>query len=105
MTEVVTETDLKGELFRCCGNENLDPIGCPQCGRPMVYCHECESLFGDLTNLTGCFLSVNCSDPTRPRFSCPSCGFTFPYRYWEQKYPIARERWTAAGFGHLLQSA
>ena len=103
MSEVVAEADLKAEFFLCCGQGGLDPIGCPQCGRPMVYCHECEALFGDLNNLTGGFGSVNCGDPTRPRFSCSSCGFDFPYRYWEREYPITREQWVAAGYGNLLR--
>jgi len=45
------ERDLKCELFRCCGDEDLYPFGCPRCSRLMVFCYECDTLYDDLCNL------------------------------------------------------
>ena len=33
MTQTVEESDLDFKHFRCCGDEDLYPFGCPRCGR------------------------------------------------------------------------
>jgi hypothetical protein len=35
---VIEEADLDFNRFRCCGDEDLFPLGCPACGRLMVFC-------------------------------------------------------------------
>lgn len=66
MAQFVEEPDLDFQHFQCCGDEDLYPFGCPRCSRLMVFCYECETLYGDLRrlNLTGWL--VNHSDTSRP---------------------------------------
>lgn len=52
-TRFVEEADLVFRHFRFCGDEDLYPFGCPQCGRMMVFCYECDTLYGDLNDLRG----------------------------------------------------
>jgi hypothetical protein len=35
--KVVEESDLDFGRFHCCGDADLYPIGCPACGRLMVF--------------------------------------------------------------------
>jgi hypothetical protein len=103
MERVVEELDLDFRHFRCCGDEDLYPFGCPDCGRLMVFCYECETLYDDLTDLGSHGTPVNHSDPAAPAFSCPGCGRPFEYffiRDGQYKVPLAQ--WVRAGFGHLL---
>lgn len=48
MNPNVEEADLDFRHFRCCGDEDLYPFGCPECGHLMVFCYECDALYDDL---------------------------------------------------------
>jgi hypothetical protein len=103
-TDYVREEDLDFSRFRCCGDEDLYPFRCPTCGRPMVFCYECDTLYRDLTSLQQVDGEVNHFDPSRPIFSC-GCGFAFEYAFMRnERYVVARDAWIAAGFGHLLRA-
>ena len=49
---LVEEKDLDFSQFHCCGDEDLYPFGCPSCGRPMIFCYECDTLYSNLHDLT-----------------------------------------------------
>lgn len=51
MSETVEEGDFDFRHFRCGGDEDLHPFGCPRCGRLMVFCYECDTLHSDLNDL------------------------------------------------------
>ena len=80
MNQTVEECDLDFQNFRCCGDEDLYPFQCPRCGRLMVFCYECDTLYGNLYNLdeAGRY-NVNHFDPSAPIFVCPECKFPFEY--------------------------
>jgi hypothetical protein len=104
VSRAVEESDLDFHLFRCCGDEDLYPFGCPRCGRLMVFCYECDTLYGHLENLDHHARSeVNHFDPTQPIFSCPGCGYAFEYWFIRDgRYKALFKQWVEAGFGHLL---
>lgn len=103
MSDTVREEDLDFSLFRCCSDEDLHPFRCAGCGRIMVFCYECETLFDDLHDLTRCDRAINHSDPSRPIFSCPGCGRDFELGFMANPaYDVPRAEWLAAGFGRLL---
>lgn len=100
----IEESDLDFSRFHCCGDEDLYPFGCPECGRLMVFCYECDTLFADLGNLAERGTQVNNFDPTRPIFACPQCGHRFAYGFIRDGlHKVERERWLAAGLGQLLR--
>jgi len=104
MTRTVEELDLDFHNFRCCGDEDLYPFGCPDCGRPMVFCYECDTLYGDLKSLENKVFQINHSDPAKPIFACPECGHEFEYWFIRDgRHKISFERWVEAGFGHILK--
>ena len=106
MSLVVEEKDLNFSQFNCCGDEDLYPFGCPGCGRPMVFCYECDTLYDDLSNLCGSREPVNHFVPSEPIFQCPNCQYAFPYTFMRDGlYKMPYAQWHAAGFGHLLVSA
>jgi hypothetical protein len=108
VARVVEEADLDFRHFRCCGDKDLYPFGCPRCGRPMVFCYECDRLYGDLTDLesTKYADSVNHLDTLSPIFNCPGCGYAFEYFFIRDKlHKVPFEQWAGAGFGHLLNSS
>lgn len=102
--DVVREEDLDFSHFRCCGDEDLHPFRCSSCGRLMVFCYECETLFADLHDLNQRAHEVNHSEPSRPIFSCPGCGHAFEYDFMENRaYDAAKNDWLHAGLGGLLR--
>lgn len=69
----------------------------------MVFCHECETLYGDLSKLGNSDFPVNNSVTSDPIFHCPTCQH--PFTYWFIKdglYKITHQEWCAAGFSSLL---
>jgi len=49
---MVREEDPDFTHFKCCGDEDLYPFRCSRCGRIMVFCYECDTLYRDLNDLT-----------------------------------------------------
>jgi len=105
MDRLVEERDLDATRFRCCGDEDLYPFGCPDCDRLMVFCYECGTLYGDLTDLSNQDTSINHFNPAVPKFHCPGCRKPFGYFFMrDRQYRVTMARWVGAGFGHLLDS-
>jgi len=106
MSQTVEEGDLDFGRFRCCGDEDLYPFGCPRCGRLMVFCYECDTLHGDLNDLGhpgSC--AVNNFDTSAPIFSCPQCAYPFEYFFIRDgKYKTSFHQWQRQGVSHLLRS-
>jgi len=102
----VKEDDLDFSAFHCCGDEDLYPFRCSGCGRPMVFCYECDTLFPDLRTVApGREVAVNSTHGHRPIFACPHCRHSFEYYFMDNPaYHVSFEEWRAAGFGHLLRS-
>ncbi len=107
MSQTVEEADLDFRHFRCCGDEDLYPFGCPRCGRLMVFCYECDTLYGDLHDLDQAGpWDVNHSDPSAPIFVCPQCVYPFEYFFIrEGKYKTSFDQWKQMGLSHLLRSS
>ena len=106
MNRVVEETDLEFRNFQCCGDEDLYPFGCPECGRLMVFCYECDTLYEDLNNLPAAGRGdVNHFNADAPIFSCPECSYRFEYFFVRDgKYKVTYEQWKESDAGHLLKS-
>lgn len=104
MTRIISEPDLMFSLFSCCGDEDLYPFRCPECGRCMVFCYECDTLYADLANLTiRGSEAINHSDPNSPIFSC-RCGFQFEYRFMDNpEYRSTEKQWLEFGAGAVLR--
>lgn len=102
----VEENDLDFSRFRCCGDEDLYPFGCPQCGRVMVFCYECDTLHGDLSAVDdpkSQRWDINSFLSGLPLFDCPGCGYSFPFSFIRDGlYRVTQDQWRAAGCGHLL---
>jgi predicted RNA-binding Zn-ribbon protein involved in translation (DUF1610 family) len=102
--KAVVETDLNFDLFSCCGDEDLYPFKCPRCGRVMVFCYECGTLYRDLSDLSRRDRELNHFEPDRPAFPCPGCGYEFEYYFMRNpRYQATAGEWAGAGFGHLLR--
>jgi hypothetical protein len=70
----------------------------------MVFCYECEVLFGDLANLGCKTYDINHFDHERPIFACLGCGFGFEYDFMANRgYDVPHEDWLQAGLGALLR--
>ena len=107
MSRFVKEGDLDACNFRCCGDEDLYPFGCPRCGRLMVFCYECDTLHGDLHSLDhpGRW-DVNNFDTASPIFACPGCAYTFEYFFIRDgKHKSSFDQWHGQGVSHLLRSS
>jgi hypothetical protein len=104
MSEFVEDEDLNRDLFHCCGDEELLPFACPDCGRPMVYCLECDTLYDDLHDLKHRGEDLNYFEPDEPIFSCPQCSHDFEFYFMRNpRLAVARADWVAKGFEHLLK--
>jgi predicted RNA-binding Zn-ribbon protein involved in translation (DUF1610 family) len=102
----VKEEDLDFSPFHCCGDEDLYPFRCSSCGRPMVFCYECDTLYPDLRSFTPYDGEMNHSDSSRPIFACPQCGHQFEYYFMRSAaYHVSFEDWRRAGLGHLLKES
>ena len=102
---IVEESDLDVRQFQCCGDEDLYPFGCPGCGRLMVFCYECDTLYDDLNNLNSHSVPLNNFDTSAPAFACPQCKYGFPYFYIRDgQFKVSRDTWMSKGFHHLLRS-
>lgn len=105
MSFLVEERDLDFSRFRCCGDEDLYPFGCPNCKTPMVFCYECDTLYGELSNLGNTAFPVNYSEPSDPIFHCPTCQHPFPYSFMKDgMHKVTHQEWCAAGFSSLLHA-
>jgi hypothetical protein len=106
MTRFVEEQVLNFSYFNCCGDEDLYPFGCPDCGKLMVFCYECDTLYADLLNPLRSDLPVNSFNPSEPIFQCPSCQYAFPYSFMRSgSHRVTFNQWRDAGLGHLLVAA
>lgn len=106
MSQTVEESDLDFKHFRCCGDEDLYPLGCSRCGRLMVFCYECDTLHGDLHDLShpGRW-PINNFDTSAPIFSCPQCAYPFEYFFIRDgKHKTTFDQWQRQGVSHLLRS-
>jgi hypothetical protein len=104
MGDFIEESDLDFRGFRCCGDEDLYPLGCPACGYIMVFCYECDTLYADLGDLAEQSTEINHFDSSLPSFDCPRCGYGFAYFFVRDGlYKVERERWLSAGLRHLLK--
>ena len=102
----VEEEDLNSAPFDCCGDEDLYPFKCSRCGRVMVFCYECDTLYGEPRDLSRRGWEVNHFEAGKPIFSCPGCGHGFEYYFMRNpRYHVTAEEWAAAGLGHLLREA
>ena len=106
MKQMVEEGDLDFRYFRCCGDEDLYPFGCPRCGRLMVFCYECDTLYGDLRNLEDSGRGVvNHFNPSSPIFVCPQCSYPFEHFFVRDgKSKTSFDQWRLQGVNHLLRS-
>jgi len=106
MSQTVEEGDLDFRHFRCCGDEDLYPFGCPRCGRLMVFCYECDTLHDDLNDLAHAgSWAVNNFDTSAPIFSCPQCAYPFEYFFIRDgKYKTSFDQWQQQGVSHLLRT-
>ena len=103
----VTELDLDFKHFQCCGDEDLFPFRCPQCGHIMVFCYECDTLYAELSmqRPVGDHSVVNHFDPNSPIFPCPKCAFEFEYKFMKNpKYLVSIADWRSSGLSRLLRA-
>ncbi|HEY9878519.1 MAG TPA: hypothetical protein V6D29_08685 [Leptolyngbyaceae cyanobacterium] len=99
----LVEQILNFDLFTCCGNEDLHPFKCSQCGLIMVLCYECDTLYQNLDDLSQQEGNINHFESSQPIFSCPKCGYEFEYYFMKNPlYRVTFEEWINAGFAHLL---
>ncbi|GAC1653897.1 MAG: hypothetical protein NVS4B3_17360 [Gemmatimonadaceae bacterium] len=104
--DVVTEEDLRYEVFDHCGDEELYALQCPECEEVFVFCAGCDSVIPDLTHPR----SVEGAHRTRDgRFACPRCSEPFAARDFlddgaREDYEISRQEFVRRGFGRLLIS-
>lgn len=102
--ESVKEIDLNFAEFACCGDEDLFPFKCSSCGRVMVYCYECDTLYPDLRDTKVQEAAANSFDPERPIFGCPACGHAFEYKFMSNpSYLVSPAEWRRAGHERLLK--
>jgi hypothetical protein len=88
---------LDAGAFACCTNQDPFPFKCASCGRPVVLCCECDTLFPDLANLevSGSF--------DRNTHRCHDCGAALGADFMQS--PANRNsyaEWSRHGLGHLL---
>jgi len=83
--QFVADEILNYDYFHCCGDEDLYPFKCSNCGHIMVLCYECDTLYPYLTN-TSEKTYPNTFDPRLPSHSCPNCGYLFEYYFIKNKY-------------------
>lgn len=103
MEPVVEELNLDFSKFQCCGDEDLYPFGCPDCGRIMVFCYECDTLYDDLDDLRSQGTQINNFDTASPIFRCPNCDRAFEYFFMRDgQFKVPISLWTREGFEHLL---
>jgi hypothetical protein len=103
--ELLTERDVRGSWFHCCGDEDLVFLRCPSCAHIMVFCYECDTIYPDLADTSQSRgLTLTSSDD---RFQCPRCcrpfedpQFLAPENV-DKYLPTARQV-SEAGFGQLL---
>jgi hypothetical protein len=99
----VREEDLDFAQFNCCGDEDLFPFKCAECGLPAVFCYECGTLYPNLPDTSQSTHEVNHFDPTRPHHHCPRCGYAFEYKFMRNRaYEVSHAEWHAAGLDGLL---
>lgn len=102
--EQIEEKDLNVKYFHCCGDEDLYPFKCSNCGRIMIFCYECDTLYRDLKNLEDNGRDINHFDPSKPAFSCPQCNYNFEYSFMRNSlYHVTYNEWIKAGFENLLE--
>jgi len=93
----VIEECLNTDGFDCCGDENLFPIQCSECGHLCVLCYECDTLYADLKKLSDRDRIVSAP------LVCPTCDREFPNNIFRD--PSVRpsfKAWHAVGLGALL---
>ena len=107
MSGNVEERDLRPELFtgRCCYDVDLYPFKCPNCGRIMVFCSECGTLYEDPHDLDrNSRDSVNHFEPDQPAFKCPGCAREFEYSFMKNSdYHVTRAEFEEARLESLLR--
>lgn len=85
-------------LFDCCGDEDLFPFKCHACGRPLVICTECDTLYTDLHDLSS-RRSLNASSG----YQCPGCGTPFEDNFMRAPHRrIGFDEWHQRGLDSLL---
>jgi len=93
----VIEQSLDWRLFNCCGDQDLFPFKCHACGRPVVLCYECETLYTDLHDLSARRF------PTHDDYSCPQCGAELDDDFMRSaRHRMDFDEWHDAGLDNLL---
>lgn len=99
----VEERLLDFAKFNCCGDEDLFPFSCNACKHVMVFCYECDTLYGNLNTLDKQDFPVNYFDPLSPIFECPNCQNQFEYQFMQNpEYRCELDAWIKAGHQDLL---
>ena len=103
--ELLTDMDVDGSYFQCCGDEDLVFLRCPACGHIMVLCYECDTLYPTLAD-TSTQEGLGLTSET-DRVVCPACEVAFEHFYFLQQpyvdaYLPTAQQVKDAGFGHLL---
>jgi hypothetical protein len=93
----VIEQSLNRQLFNCCVDQDLFPFKCHACGRPLVLCDECETLYTDLHDLSSRRFPAHDDD------SCPQCGMEFDDDFMRSpRERMTFDEWHDAGLDNLL---
>jgi hypothetical protein len=105
--DLLTERDVLGSPFHCCGDEDLVFLRCPACAHIMVFCYECDTLYLDLADTSQSRGLTLTSRGTR--LQCPRCDRPFEDPQFlapenVDKYLPTERQVREAGFGHLLVS-
>jgi hypothetical protein len=99
----VGEEHLDFSHFHCCGDEDLYPCKCSECGLPLVFCYECGTLYYALPDTTQSRHDLNHFDPSKPSHHCPRCRHAFEYKFMKNRsYRVTRAEWRSAGLDGLL---
>ena len=104
---LLTDLDIDYAPFRCCGDEDLVFLRCPNCGYIWVECYECSTWYVDLTDLSQTDSSF-AIDP-KHQMGCPSCRVPFNDANYlmdgiVDSYLPTRQQVVDFGLGHYLAS-
>ncbi len=103
--EFVTMYDIALSGTLCCGNEDPYPFACSDCGHPMLYCGECDTMHPDLSDVGVRSQSKTFVDHSAdPPFRCPDCGYGFePSFLSNPAYRVRFGDWIASGYAEFLR--
>ena len=101
-TREVAVGELDQGVFTCCENADPHPFHCPSCRRCMVFCHQCDAHYPDLSRLE-VKIAVSRVNNTEHLVTCP-CGFQFESGFMDNPtYRATKRHWRHSGHGDLLR--